>query len=251
MRNFHLPGRSGVFTSTAMAATSHPIASKVALDLLSKGGNAMDAAIGAAVVQGIAEPQMTGIGGDAFVLYTPAGSQQVKALNGSGRAPAGFDADALRAQGHASIPIFHNAAAVTIPGAVDAFCKLNAEVGRLPLSDVLAPAIHYAEAGIPVAPRVASDWANAVGNLHESARSRYLINGAAPRIGQNFACPDQAKALRLIAENGRAGFYEGAVAQDMVDTLQTLGGVHTLDDFESVTSTTDDPITSTYGAFDV
>ncbi len=157
MRDFHLPGRSAVHAVNGMAATSHPLASKVAIETLEAGGNAVDAAIAAGVLLGIAEPHATGIGGDCFVLLKPPGQDSVIALNGSGRAPAGLDADALRARGLTAIGT-ESVESVTVPGAVDAFCRLSADWGRLGLARSLAPAIRYAEDGIPVAPRVARDW---------------------------------------------------------------------------------------------
>ncbi len=164
MRDFHLPGRSPVFASNGMCATSHPLAAKTAIDILERGGNAMDAAIAGAVLLGICEPQMTGIGGDCFVLYSAPGSNEIKALNGSGRAPAALDAGMLRDSGEKVVPL-RSAHAVTIPGAMDAFCHLAESVGSLGLDVVLNPAIRYAEQGVPVAPRVASDWASETNTL--------------------------------------------------------------------------------------
>jgi gamma-glutamyltranspeptidase/glutathione hydrolase len=126
MRDLHLPGRSAVLAANGMVATSHPIGAQVAIETLKAGGNAVDAAIAGALVLGIAEPQMTGIGGDCFILVKPPGSDTVIALNGSGRAPAGLDAASLRAAGMASVPV-QGIEAVTLPGAIDAFCTLSAD----------------------------------------------------------------------------------------------------------------------------
>ena len=151
MRDFQMPGRSAVWADNGMCATSHPLAANVALDILKAGGNAVDAAIAGAVLLGLCEPQMTGIGGDVFALVKPAGSETPVALNGSGRAPAAFDAAALRAEGHQTIPL-GSAHAVTVPCAVDGFHKLSERYGKLGLSDSLAPAIRYMREGVPVAP---------------------------------------------------------------------------------------------------
>ncbi|MBE0412293.1 gamma-glutamyltransferase family protein [Yoonia sp.] len=250
MRDFHKPGRSAVFVSNGVCATSHPLAAKVAVQMLESGGNAVDAAIAGAVLLGICEPQMTGIGGDCFVLLTPPGEDRVVALNGSGRAPAGLDAAILRDKGQSVIAPY-SADAVTVPGAIDAFCQLSRDWGKLGLKATLAPAIHYAETGVPVAPRVASDWAQSVGNLSGHARDLFLMGGAAPAPGQMFAAPGQAKVLRRIAMEGRKGFYEGEIAEDMVASLNALGGTHTLDDFAATACDYTDPITGGYGGLDL
>jgi gamma-glutamyltranspeptidase/glutathione hydrolase len=230
MRDFHLPGRSAVFADNGMCATSHPLAAKVAVNLLEQGGNAVDAAIGAAVLLGICEPQMTGIGGDCFVLMHKQDEPGFIGLNGSGRAPAGLHADDLRAAGHAVMPR-RDAAAVTVPGAVDAFCRLHGDHGRLELAQVLAPAIRYAEDGVPIAPRVAFDLQGSAPILSGAARDHFLIGGQIPVTGQVFRAPAQADVLRRIARNGRKAFYEGEIAADMVASLRALGGTHTEEDF--------------------
>ena len=245
MRDFQQPGRSATYASNGMCATSHPLAASTAIDILKAGGNAVDAAIAGAVLLGICEPQMTGIGGDCFVLIKPAGSDQVIALNGSGRAPAGLSADGLRASGHAAMPLYA-APAVTLPGAIDAFCRLSADHGRLGLDRLLAPAIRYADEGVPVAPRVAFDWAEAVGTLSGDARKFFLVNGAAPKPGQMFRAPGQAAVLRRIAATGRDGFYAGEVAEDMVASLNALGGTHTMADFAAVSCDYTTPISGVY-----
>ena len=250
MRDFHLPGRSTVFAENGMCATSHPLAAKVAVQMMEAGGNAVDAAISAAVLLGICEPQMTGIGGDCFVLVKPAGSEDVIALNGSGRAPAGLDAANLRDQGHSVMPTY-DANAVTVPGAVDAFCRLAQDHGKLGLKTILAPAIHYAEAGVPVGPRTSFDWKEAEGTPRGAAAQHYLLNGKAPNPGQVFRVPKQADVLRPIAEHGRDAFYEGEIAEDMVASLQAAGGTHTLDDFAATACDYTTPISGNYKGLDL
>lgn len=250
MRDFHLPGRSPVIAANGICATSHPLAAKTAVDMLERGGNAMDAAIAAGVLLGICEPQMTGIGGDCFVLYTLPGSDEVHALNGSGRAPAGADAALLRQRGDSSVPLF-SADAVTIPGAIDAFCHLSETVGTAGLDAVLAPAIRYADQGVPVAPRVAFDWARETEKLKGAARDHFLIDGSAPQTGQMFSAPGQAEVLRRIAKDGRDVFYTGEVAEDMLRALNDLGGLHTADDFAGVSATQTLPISGPYKGIDV
>ena len=250
MRDFHLPGRSSVFAINGMCATSHPLAATAALDVLKSGGNAVDAAIAGAVLLGICEPQMTGLGGDMFALIQKDPSSNVVALNGSGRAPQAANAAALRASGLSTIPL-HCADAITVPGAVDGFCRMAEDFGILGLANILAPAIHYARAGVPVAPRVAFDWDLSAGLLQGSAREKFLIAGTAPKVGQVFTSPSQAEALERIAIYGRDGFYAGAVAEDMVASLQAIGGRHSMEDFAATTATYGTPLQSSYKGIDM
>ncbi|MFD2739705.1 gamma-glutamyltransferase family protein [Sulfitobacter aestuarii] len=245
MRDFHLPGRSPVLAGNGLCATSHPLAAKTAIDILQRGGNAIDAAIAGAVLLGICEPHMTGIGGDCFVLYSPGGSDEVRALNGSGGAPAALDAVQLRAEGKAVVPL-RSAEAVTIPVAMDAFCHLAENVGILGMDALLAPAISYAEEGVPVAPRVAADWGANVSALQGAAREFYLQDGNALPIGAMFRAPGQAEVLRRIARDGRDGFYTGEVAEDMVETLRAAGGVHDSEDFAQAACFETTPVSSSY-----
>lgn len=249
MRDFQVPGRSAVFATNGMCATSHPFGARAAIDVLARGGNAMDAAIAGAVLLGICEPQMTGIGGDCFVLWSE-GDGPVHALNGSGRAPAALDAATLRAAGEKTVPL-RSAHAVTIPTAIDAFCHLSETVGKIGLDAILAPAIHYAETGVPVAPRVAFDWGNDAGTLQGHARDHFLINGKAPKAGDIFRAPGQAEVLRRIAKDGRRAFYEGEIAEDMIAALNASGGVHTADDFAAAKSDLTDPIAAAYKDIEV
>ena len=168
MRDFHLPGRSPVFAQNGLCATSHPLAAKTAINILERGGNAMDAAIAGAVLLGLCEPQMTGIGGDCFVLFSPTGTDKIKAMNGSGKAPMGLSAQMMRNKGYSVIPT-ESVDAVTIPGAIDAFCQLSNDWGTLGLDASLAPAIKYAREGVPAAPTVAYDGSSAVQRLQDGA----------------------------------------------------------------------------------
>ncbi|MEM9582901.1 MAG: gamma-glutamyltransferase family protein [Pseudomonadota bacterium] len=245
MRDFHQPGRSTVFGQNGMCATSHPLAAKVAVQMMEAGGNAVDAAISAAVLLGICEPQMTGIGGDCFVLLKPAGSEDVIALNGSGRAPAGLDAANLRAAGNSTMPAY-DAQAVTLPGAIDAFCILAKDHGKLGIKAALAPAIYYAETGVPVGPRTSFDWKEAEETPRGAAQSFYLVNGKAPAPGHIFRAPQQAEVLRRIATEGRDAFYEGEIAEDMVNSLRAAGGAHTLEDFAQTRCAYTQPISGLY-----
>ena len=245
MRDFQRPGRSAVIAQNGICATSHPLAAKVALQILEAGGNAMDAAIAGAVLLGICEPQSTGIGGDAFCLFNLPGSNDVHAMNASGRAPAGLDAAQLRDQGLSTIPLT-SPHAISLPGAIDGFIQLSKDHGKIGLKACLAPAIHYAETGIPVAPRVAFDYAQAIDTLKGAGRTHYTINDKALTTGQIFRAPGQAEVLRRIGMDGREGFYEGEVAEDMVTSLNAAGGTHTLDDFANVRANYTAPVSGTY-----
>jgi gamma-glutamyltranspeptidase/glutathione hydrolase len=245
MRDFHMPGRSGTYATNGMCATSHPLAAKTAIDILERGGNAMDAAIAGAVLLGLCEPQMTGIGGDCFALFTTPGSDTIRALNGSGRAPAAASAQALRAAGHATVPL-NSAHAVTVPCAIDAFCRLAADHGRLGLDALLAPAIRYAEEGVPVAPRVAFDWPRAGEALQGHGLTHFSRGGKPLGLGEIFRAPGQAEVLRRIARDGRAAFYEGEVAEDMLAVLSALGGLHEAADFAAAESNYTDPVSGDY-----
>ncbi len=240
MRDFQSPGRSTVMALNGMCATSHPLAAKVAVETLERGGSAMDAAIAGAVLLGICEPHMCGIGGDCFVLISKPGQPDIVALNGSGRAPAAASAAALRARGLDTVPL-RGPEAVTIPGAIDAFCTLAEDYGRLGIDAVLAPAIRYAEEGVPLAPRVAMDWPNAAKGLQGHATKHYPMTP-----GPIISAPAQAKALRLVAQKGRAGFYEGEVAEDLVAALREAGGVHDLADFAGQRCNYSEPVSGHY-----
>jgi gamma-glutamyltranspeptidase / glutathione hydrolase len=246
MRNFHLPGRSLVFARNAMCATSHPLASLRAIEVLKEGGNAVDAAIATAAVLAVVEPHMTGIGGDCFALVAKPGEGKPIALNAAGRAPAGATAQWLAKSGLQRIEP-SSPHAVTVPGAVDGWCRLNADHGTMPLSRLLGPAIELAEQGFAVTPRVAADWALHQAKLtHAGARMHLFKDGAVPKAGDVMRFPALTRTLRIIAEQGREGFYAGAVAKDIVAELEALGGLHTLADFASQRCNYVEPISVSY-----
>ncbi|MFG1412763.1 gamma-glutamyltransferase [Xanthobacter sp. VTT E-85241] len=252
MRDFETPGRSLVMATQGMAATSHPLSSLVALDVLQAGGNAMDAVIAACAVQGVVEPGSTGIGGDCFALYAPQGSDQVVAFNGSGRCPQAATPGFFAERGFGEIPR-HSPHAVNVPGAVEAWERLAQDHGTWPLSRLLAPAIRLAGEGYAVAPRVSRDWHEQTALLarDEAARRIFLPGGAAPLAGTRHVQPELAQTLTRIAEGGSKAFYEGAVAQDMVDGLRARGGLHTLEDFAATRGTYVTPIKTAYRGFEV
>jgi gamma-glutamyltranspeptidase / glutathione hydrolase len=230
MRDYQLPGRSPVYSTHGMAATSMPAATLTALDVLRAGGNALDAAVAAVAVQCVVEPESTGIGGDCFCLYAPAGTGKVHALNGSGRAPAAANIDWYE---NRQIRAMENTSAhsVTVPGAVNAWETLLKAHGRKGLDELLQPAIRFAAEGWAVTPKVSWDWARSVAKLRKGGSTPFLPNGEAPKVGDRFALPALAETLRLIARHGAKAFYEGPVAADMVATLRERGGLHTEEDF--------------------
>ncbi|MDW8146511.1 MAG: gamma-glutamyltransferase [Roseiflexaceae bacterium] len=228
------------------------MAAQAGLRMLLAGGSAADAVVAAAAALNVVEPMSTGIGGDAFALIYDAQLRTVRALNGSGRAPAGLSRDTFIARGLTSIPST-GMLPVTVPGAVDAWVELLAAYGRLPLAQVLAPAIEYAEHGFPVSEIIARSWKLAEPKLaaHPDTARTYLPQGRAPRAGELFRQPGLARSLRLIAEGGRDAFYRGAIAAAIAATSARDGGVLTLEDLAAHRSTWETPISTTYRGYTV
>ena len=233
MRDYELPGRSAVHAIHGMVVTPNPLASLAALEILKSGGNAMDGAIAASATLGVVEPAMSGIGGDCVVLIAPKGKAEAIAYLGLGRAPAAANLDWYRNAGIDRAPPF-SAHMVAVPGLVDSWVRLAADHGTIGLDRLLAPAIAHAE-GYPVSDRVARDWEQCVPLLaHDPhTRAQFVPHGRAPRPGALHRRPALAATLRRIAALGRDGFYKGPVAEDIVGYLRGLGGLHTLEDFET------------------
>jgi gamma-glutamyltranspeptidase / glutathione hydrolase len=252
MRDFAQPRRSAAVAANAMAATSHPLATLTALEILRAGGNAVDAALATVAVLGVVEPQMTGIGGDCFVLYSKAGSAVPIALNGSGRAPMKATVDWYRANGIRSIEI-QTPHAVSVPGAVDAWCRLHADHATKDLAELMEPAAKFAEEGHAVTPRVAADFAASFPKVmaDPDCGRVFAPAGRAIGLGETMKQPALAKTLRLIGKKGRAGFYEGAVAEEIIAKLQRLGGLHTMEDFALQRCDYVAPISTKYRGYDV
>ena len=246
--------RPSTYSSRAMIATSHPLATAAGIAILSRGGNAVDAGLAALAVQCVVDPLMTGIAGDCFALYAPADGPG-KALNGSGRAPMAATVAALKAAGLDKDIPQTSVHAITIPGAVSGWCLMHRDHGSLPLAEIFEAAMSYARNGFPITPRVAMDWNdNATligGDVH--ARAHFLPDGKAPAPGSRFAQPLLADRLAEIASKGAAGFYEGETAQKMVAHLQSLGGLHTLEDFAAMRDGAQwvEPISATYRGYEV
>lgn len=235
-----------------MVATPHAAATLAALDILRAGGNAVDAAVAAVALLGIVDPTQTGIGGDCFALYAPAGGSKIIAINGSGWAPAGVTTAGLLAQGIGSIPS-DSPLAVTVPGAVSAWARLVSDHGRLGLAHVLQPAIRAAADGFAVTERVAGDWRRKEEKLsrHPEAARIYLRDGHSPGFGSVYRLPELALALDAIAREGPDVFYQGWIADDMLTTLLALGGPHQADDFANFAAEYVMPISAGYRGFKV
>jgi gamma-glutamyltranspeptidase / glutathione hydrolase len=250
MRDFNTPGRSAAMAANGMVATSQPRATLAGLDVLRAGGNAMDAAIAAVAMQCVVEPQSTGIGGDCFALYSRKGAPPV-ALNGSGRAPAKATAEWYAEQQMRDIGVT-TPHAVTVPGAVDAWCELNREYGTRPLSELLEPAARAAEEGYIVNQRVAYDWHRLQWKLQDPVTAAlFLKNGRPPAAGDTMRNPALAATLRRIGREGRSAFYEGAVAYEIVTRLKALGGLHEEEDFATQRANRVEPIHAGYRGHDV
>jgi gamma-glutamyltranspeptidase/glutathione hydrolase len=252
MRNFHLAGRSTVHAQNAMVATSNPLAALTAIEVMRSGGTAADAAVAACALLGVIEPQSTGIGGDCFALVQPKGEGKISAYNGSGRAPKAATAEWYLERNMHAIPLT-SAHAVSIPGSVDAWATILRDHGKLGLDTLLQPAIKAAEAGYVVTPRTAFDWKNQFEKLKKGINTgRYLLpHGKAAVAGDVIRQPELGQTLRAIAKNGRDAFYNGAIAEDMVETLRGIGGLHTPDDFASHSTETTTPIGTIYKGHDV
>ena len=250
MRDFNVPGRSAAMAANGMAATSHPMATLAALDVLRAGGNAADAAIAAVAMQCVVEPQSTGIGGDCFILYSCLGELPV-ALNGSGRAPAKATVDWYVERGIREIGV-QTPHAATIPGAVDAWCVFNREYGMRPLAELLEPAARAAEEGYVVTPRVAADWERAQQKLRDPVTAAlFLPGGKPPKAGDRMRNPPLAATLRRVGREGREAFYDGAVMREIVTRLKSLGGLHEEDDFAAQRSNWVEPISASYRGYEV
>ena len=251
MRNFQMPGRSPVYARNGAVATSHPVASAVALDVLRRGGNAVDAAVAASAVLCVVEPHMTGIGGDCFaIIAKPDG--QLHGYNGSGRSAKAAKLDWFLEQGISSIEAgsIHS---VTVPGALKAWETIVEAHGRLGLDQALSHAIDYAEKGYAVTPRVATDWSALVPDLKKDpgANQHYLIDGCSPKTGQLHFAPALAQTLRMVADRGSGAFYQGEVASEIAQLVQSYGGLLAEEDLAGVSCNRVEPISANYRGVEV
>src|SRR4051812_30713461 len=244
--------RSAVLARHGMAATSQPLATAAALRVLEQGGNAIDAAIAANAVLGVVEPMSCGLGGDLFAIVWDARSHKLYGLNASGRAPAAATLEAFAQRNLKEIPA-HGPLSWSVPGCVDGWDRLRERFGTRPWSELLAPAIAYAEGGFPVSEIIGDDWQDAAPALARIPTSAacFLPDGEAPRVGAVFRNPDLARSLALIARGGRDAFYRGPIADAIVAYSEQAGGLFAGKDFADHTSTWVDPVSTNYRGYDV
>jgi gamma-glutamyltranspeptidase/glutathione hydrolase len=240
-------GRSVVRAGQAMVATSQPLASQAGLDVLKRGGNAVDAAIAMAAVLNVTEPNMTGVGGDAFMMIYSSKTKKLEGLNATGRAPRALNLEYFTSRKMTQMPTT-GMEPITVPGAFDGWVTLLDKHGTMKLPDLLAPAIGFAENGFPVMEKTAADWEPEVAKLrlNAAAEATYLVTGGAPQPGAIFRQRNLARTLRTLARGGRDAFYRGEIARAIVDYCQKNGGFLSMEDFASHKSTWVEPISTTY-----
>ena len=244
--------RSVVNSSKGMACTSDPRATQAALEVLKRGGSAVDAAIAANAVLGVVEPMSCGVGGDLYCIVWDAKSQSLHGLNASGRSPLKLSRQVFEQQGISEIPI-HGPLSWSVPGCVAGWQELHEKFGKLPVPDILQPAIDLAENGFAVSPLISAFWGSAAKGLSQypDTAATYLIDGKAPRSGQVFRNPNLAATYRSLSNQGLKSFYHGTIADRIVQFSQSNGGYFSNDDFASHQSEWVPLISVNYRGFDV
>ncbi len=240
--------RSPIYGRGGIVATSQPLATAAGLEILAKGGNAADAAVAAGAALNVTEPTSTGIGGDMFALFYSADTKRVTALNGSGRAPAALTLDRLKREGFCSeLPPYH-AHTVTVPGACAGWFDLIEKHGSLSMAEILTPAIRLASEGFPVAPLTSYFWQRgAQRQLQSAPNGRELtIDGRGPNAGEIFRNPGLARTFETVARRGKLEYYQGEIAEAIVNVIKEAGGMMSADDLASHVSTWEEPISVTY-----
>mgnify|MGYP002777280875 FL=1 len=244
--------RSEVYSNQAMAATSHPLATQVALDVMRKGGTAVDAAIAANAAIGLMEPTGNGIGGDLFAIVWDPKTGKLHGYNGSGRSPMGLTREWFDEQKISTIPAF-GALPVTVPGAVDGWFALHGRFGKLPMAELLQPTIDYARNGHPVHETIAYYWDRSVPRLSQypGFTEQFTIDGRAPRTGERWTNENLARTLERIAHEGRAGFYEGELPKVVEAYFKANGGFLAAADFAAHQGEWVEPVSVNYRGVDV
>jgi gamma-glutamyltranspeptidase/glutathione hydrolase len=244
--------RPEVYAPRVMAATSQPLATQIALDIMKQGGSAVDAAIAANAALGLMEPTGCGIGGDLFAIVWDPATGKLHGYNGSGRAPAGLTIEFVKSRNLDAIPAF-GPLPVTVPGCVDGWFALHDRFGRLDMSINLAPAIRYANEGFPLSPVIASAWSASVRRLreHPGVVEQFTVDGRAPAAGEIWKNPGLAATLGRIAREGRGAFYTGSVPQVIEKYIKEQGGVLAASDFVAHEGMWIDPVSANYRGYDI
>ena len=244
--------RSEVISQNGMVATSHPLASQIGIDILQNGGNAIDAAIAANAALGLMEPTGNGIGGDLFAIVWIEKEKKLYGLNASGRSPENLTLEYFKENNFKSIPAY-GPLPVSVPGCVDGWFELHNKFGKISMANILSPTIKYAEDGFPVSELVSYYMKVASNNFQEypNFKETYYLNDSTPKKGQIFKNPDLANTLRVIAKDGRKGFYEGKIANTIANFIQDQGGFLSYNDLKNHKSEWIDPVSTNYRGYDI
>jgi gamma-glutamyltranspeptidase/glutathione hydrolase len=244
--------RSEVIATHGMVATSHPLATQVGLDVLKQGGTAIDAAIAANAALGLMEPVSNGVGGDLFAIVWDAKTKKLYGYNGSGRSPKALTLKWFQEHDYTAIPPL-GPLPVNVPGCVDAWFALHDRFGKLPMEDVLAPAIAYARDGFPVTELIAYYWNLSVPRLakFKGFTEQFTLQGKAPAKGEIWKNPNLARTLEAIAKGGRDAFYKGAIARTIADYMKAQGGFLAYDDLAAHKGEWVEPVSTNYRGYDV
>lgn len=245
--------RSEIVAQNGMAATSQPLATQAALDILKKGGSAMDAAIAANAMLGLVEPHACGIGGDVFAIIWDAKEKNLYGFNGSGRAPASLTMDVFKEKGLNYVP-FLGPLPISVPGTIDGWFEMHKKFGKLSMQEILQPAIDYGNNGFPVSEVIAWQMNNNWERMQDlpGFRETYMPNGkTTPKKGEVFKNPDLAKTYDMIAKQGKEVFYSGEIAKTMDQFMKKHGGYLSLEDLENHTSEWVEPVSTNYRGYDV
>ncbi|MGB5205069.1 MAG: gamma-glutamyltransferase [Eudoraea sp.] len=244
--------RSEILARNGMAATSQPLATQVALDILKKGGSAMDAAIAANAMLGLVEPASCGIGGDIFAIIWDAKEEKLYGFNGSGRAPKSLSIEYFMDRGIKYVPL-HGPLPVSVPGCVDGWFALHQKFGKLPIKELLQPAINYGREGFPVSEVIAYEMDYGSEGMEDfpGFAATYLPNGRPPKKGEVFKNPDLSNTYEMIAKGGRDTFYKGAIARTIDAYMKKHGGFLSYEDLASHSSNWVEPVSINYRGYDI
>jgi gamma-glutamyltranspeptidase/glutathione hydrolase len=245
--------RSAVYGQHGMVCAAQPLAAQAGIDMLKKGGSAVDAAIATNACLGLMEPTANGLGGDLFAIVWDPKAKKLEGLNACGRSPLGLKAEQIPLDPKTGEIPLYSPYAWSVPGCADGWFELHRKFGRLPLAEVLAPAIRYAEEGFPLSPVIASDWERSLTRFKDMPgfAQVFMPGGRAPREGEVFKNPALARTLRQIAEKGRKAYYEGPIAEAIVAFSKANGGFFTAEDFARHTSEWVAPVSTNYRGYDV